>query len=213
MKTEDLIKAIAADSATTSPPVLQTMNMGLAAAVAVGIAVFAAMLNVRPDFFQAITHDPRFVLKFAFTGGLGIAALFAARRLVRPDGEIGGLSWMFALPIAALVVAVGLEMYAVPFDLWQTKALGTMPGACLKYVPLISVGPLAVILYAMRNGAPSNPVVAGAVAGLLAAGIGEVLYASFCRDDSPMFLAVWYVAGMAIVTGLGAALGARFLKW
>jgi hypothetical protein len=88
-----------------------------------------------------------------------------------------------------------------------------MPTACMKYIPILSIAPLAAILFALRNGAPARPWAAGAAAGLLSAAIGATYYASFCVDDSPLFIAIWYVAGMAIVTVAGALIGARVLKW
>ncbi len=56
-------------------------------------------------------------------------------------------------------------------------------------------------------------MLAGATAGLVAAAIGATLYASHCQDDSPLFVATWYVIAVAIMALLGAVLGSRFLRW
>jgi hypothetical protein len=56
-------------------------------------------------------------------------------------------------------------------------------------------------------------MLAGATAGLAAAGIGALLYASHCQDDSPLFMATWYVIATVIVALIGALLGTRFLRW
>jgi hypothetical protein len=80
-------------------------------------------------------------------------------------------------------------------------------------IPLLSLGPLACIIYALRKGAPTNPGLAGAVAGLLASGIAATLYATHCTDDSPLFLATWYSLATGIVTLAGYAIGARALRW
>ena len=61
-------------------------------------------------------------------------------------------------------------------------------------IPMLSVLPLAALLFALRQGAPSRPALTGAVAGLAATGIGATLYASHCMDDSPLFMAAWYVS-------------------
>ena len=58
---------------------------------------------------------------------------------------------------------------------------------CVTVIPLLSLAPFAAVLYALRSGAPANPTVAGAVGGLLSAGIAATLYASHCTDDSPLF--------------------------
>lgn len=213
MKTDDLIKALAADAGTVKPPISATVWLALVAGAVLAAGVFFGMLSMRSDFLHAITSDPRFMFKFAFTLALAIPALLLVRQLARPDGDARALAWMLGIPIALLAAAVGLEMLAVPSDFWAHSALGTMPGACMKYIPILSLAPLAAMLYALKQGATVHPVAAGAAAGLLSGAIGATLYASFCVDDSPMFVAVWYVAGVAIVVALGAAIGAKLLKW
>jgi hypothetical protein len=65
----------------------------------------------------------------------------------------------------------------------------------------------------MRHGAPTRPALAGAVAGLLAGGLGAALYAAHCTDDSPLFVATWYTIAIAGVTIVGSLLGRYFLRW
>jgi hypothetical protein len=84
---------------------------------------------------------------------------------------------------------------------------------CMVLIPMLSAAPLIAILLALRHGATSHPVLAGAAAGLLATGIGATLYATHCQSDSPMFVAVWYVIATVIVTAVGALLGSRLLRW
>lgn len=213
MKTDDLIKALAADNATVAPPISRTVLTALAAGAIAAAIHFYSILAMRPDFGYAITHDPRFILKFVFTLGLGIPAAFLVLRLSRPDGDAGWPKWMLVVPLALLAAGVGYEMLSTPVDHWAVQALGSMPGACMKYIPLLSIAPFFATLYALRHGAPSNPAAAGAAAGLVSGAIGAALYATFCVDDSPMFLAIWYVAGIAIVTALGAIIGSRLLRW
>lgn len=213
MNTDDLIKALAADNATVTPPISRTVWLALVAGAALAVVHFFSLLPMRSDFLYAITHDPRFIFKFVFTIGLAIPAAILVQRLSRPDGNAGWIKALLIVPLVLLAVAVALEMYAVPPDHWSVSALGSMPGACMKYIPILSAAPFLAILYALRNGAPANPAAAGAAAGLVSATIGAALYATFCVDDSPMFLAIWYVGGMSIVVALGAVIGSRLLRW
>jgi hypothetical protein len=80
-------------------------------------------------------------------------------------------------------------------------------------IPLLAFAPLSALLASMRYGAPSHPALAGAASGLFAGAIGAALYATHCPDDSPLFVATWYVLGMAIVTVAGSVIGARLLRW
>lgn len=213
MKTDDLINALAADNATVTPPISRTVRIALIVGALAAAVHFFSMLAVRSDFFHAITHDLRFIFKFVFTLGLAIPAALLVMRFARPEGEAGSVKWLLAVPLALLAVAVGVEMLAVPADHWSVSALGSMPVACMKYIPLLSIAPFVATFYALRNGAPSHPAAAGAAAGLVSGTIGAALYAMFCVDDSPMFLAIWYVAGISIVTALGAMIGSRVLRW
>ncbi len=85
---------------------------------------------------------------------------------------------------------------------------------CLASTPLLSLAPLAAILFVMRESAPTWPGLAGAVAGLAAGtGAGATLYAAHCVDDSPLFVIVWYSIAIGLVTLLGAGVGRRVLRW
>ena len=53
----------------------------------------------------------------------------------------------------------------------------------------------------------------GALVGLASAALGAALYALHCTDDSPLFVATWYGAAALLMTGIGAILGARLLRW
>jgi hypothetical protein len=101
----------------------------------------------------------------------------------------------------------------LPPDLWLSKTAGTNSLVCLTYIPLIGIGPLAIFLFALRQGAPTRPPVAGAVAGLLAGGIAATLYAAHCTDDSPLFIGTWYTIAIAGLALLGAVGGNRLARW
>lgn len=213
MNTDDLIKALTADNATVTPPISRTLLLALGIGALAAAAHFFSLLAVRSDFTHAITHDPRFMLKFVFTLGIAIPALLLVLKLARPDGSAGNTAWLFAVPLTILGLGIGYELLTVPADNLLAHAMGTMPVACMKYIPMLATAPFIATLYALRNGAPASPLAAGAAAGLVSGAIGAALYATFCVDDSPMFLAIWYVAGIAIVTALGAVIGSRLLRW
>ena len=80
-------------------------------------------------------------------------------------------------------------------------------------IPLISLPLLIASLFGLRHGAPAKPAVAGAVAGLVSAGLAATLYASHCTDDSPLFVATWYSIATALMAALGALIGSRVLKY
>ena len=84
---------------------------------------------------------------------------------------------------------------------------------CLTLIPLLSIGPLVCLLAALREGAPSSPGLAGAVAGLGASGIAATFYAANCTDDSALFVITWYPIATLIVTIAGYLIGRKLLRW
>ena len=80
-------------------------------------------------------------------------------------------------------------------------------------IPLLSAAPLIGALIALHRGAPRNPGLAGAGAGLFAGAFAASLYATHCPDDLPLFVAVWYSLAILIVMAVGALAGSRLLRW
>jgi hypothetical protein len=101
----------------------------------------------------------------------------------------------------------------LPENQWLPHLVGHKVRFCLTLIPLLSVGPLACLMVALRQGAPSNPGLAGAVAGLAASGIAATFYAANCTDDSPLFVMTWYPIAILVVTTAGFLIGRKLLKW
>lgn len=212
MRTNDLIKAIAADAGSKSAPMGETATLALIGGAAITATIFFVTLGARPDIAQAL-QTFRFLFKFMFVVALGVPAAVVAMRLGRPGAVIG--QWGRALALAPLLLALGvlMELATVPQPLWTTKLFGTNWRECLTFIPMLSIAPLACILLALRHAAPTNGRLAGAVAGVAAASIAAVFYASHCVDDSPLFVATWYPIAIGIVALVGSLVGARVLRW
>jgi hypothetical protein len=165
------------------------------------------------DSFFASLDQPRFLFKFLFSGAMAATGLMLAWRLARPAGSPGSLRWAVVLPVAMLVVAVLVEMAVVPEADWRTRMVGSNAVHCLMAVPSMALAPLIGLFLALRHGAPDNPARAGAAAAFGAAGLSALLYAANCPDDSPFFLAVWYMLASAVVVVLGWFAGGRLLRW
>lgn len=211
MRTDDLIAALAADHAVQPPALGRGLALGIAAGAVVTLALFLWLLGPRADAAGAALHSARFVFKFLVTGTLAVTAAFLALRLSRP-GAPQPVALLATAPVL-LAAAVALELMALPSSQWSASLFGTTWKACLVFIPLLSAGPLAAILIAMQRGAPTRPAVAGAVAGLLAGGIGSFVYATHCPGDSPLFLAAWYTITILEMAALGALAGSRLLRW
>lgn len=212
MKTDDLIHAIAEDAVPTGLKPQRRLALALAGAVAAAAVLFWLLLGPRGDALASLV-EPRFVLKFLITLGLAAAAIGLVLRLIRP-GAAPGL-WRSALLLAPGLLLIGIagELLSVPAERWMTVLVGVNARVCLTYIPLMGMAPLGLILLALRSGAPTRPALTGAVAGLIAGGISAAFYAAHCPDDSPLFVATWYVLSIALLAALGALLGRQLLRW
>jgi hypothetical protein len=212
MKTDDLINAIAADAEAPTVPIGWIVLGGAGVGIVAAGLLFFAMLPMRPDL-QASLGDWHFLMKWAFSLTLLATALVSVAKLADPQWS--PTSKMLLLLAAPAVLGVGViaDMIALPSSDWMPTMIGDNALGCIVFVPILSGLPLAAMIIALRRGAPPRPALAGAVAGLVAAGIAATFYATHCLNDSPLFLAAWYILATAIVAGIGALLGARLLRW
>jgi hypothetical protein len=212
METDQLIRTLAADNAHRARPVGFMLTLALLAAAPVSVAIFVAGLGVRPDAMTAM-HNPFFDLKFAVTLALAIPAIAISLHLSRPEASMHGWAWLLLIPAGLLVAGISGEMMMPQRLPMMTRLVGSNSRLCLAAIPAMSLPLLAAALIGLRHGAPSRPAVAGALAGLLSAGLAATLYASHCTDDSPLFVATWYTLAAALVAAIGALAGSRVLRF
>jgi hypothetical protein len=212
METEQLIRTLAADNLHRARPVGFVLALALLAAAPVSMAMFLAELGVRPDVMTAM-HNPFFGLKFVVTLALAISAIGVSLHLSRPEASLKGWAWLLLIPAGFLAAAIAGEMMMPQRLPMMTRLIGSNSRICMTAIPLMSLPLLAGALIGLRHGAPARPAVAGAIAGLLSAGLAATLYASHCTDDSPLFVATWYTIATALVTAVGALAGSRVLRY
>jgi len=212
MKTDELIAALAADTKTVSRPIDRQLWIAIAGGAIVATLIFLLGVGPRPDIAAAL-ETPRFLYKYLLTLTLFASAVGLMLHLARPGAVPAGWLAGLAIPPVLLIASVIAEILLVPSSAWSMSLMGKNAVVCLVLIPLLSAAPLAAVMWTLRDGAPTHPMLAGAVAGLAAAGIGATLYATHCQDDSPFFVAAWYGLAIMIVTVVGAFLGARLLRW
>jgi hypothetical protein len=211
LKTDSLIEALTQDA-----PVRTRFGPALVLATAGGIAfvgaAFFGLLGFRPDIGTAI-GTVRFLFKLLLTFALAASALGIVSRFARPGRHLGVWRWALAAVPVLLLAALACELAVTPPSLWMKQLIGRNSLHCLSLIPLFAMGPLAALLYALRQGAPARPGLAGLLAGLAASGIAAIFYATNCTDDSPLFVATWYSLATAVVAGIGYLAGSRLLRW
>jgi hypothetical protein len=213
MKTEELIACLAADATPVEPHALRwQFAVALASGAAGAAALMAIVLGPRPDMATAVVL-PMFWLKLAFPAAVAVLATCCVARLGRP----GARAWSCAMAIALLVgllwaLAAAVLMQAVPQER-TALVLGSSWRVCPVLIALVAAPPMATVLLLLKRLAPTRLALAGAAAGALAGAIGAFVYALHCTEMQAPFIAIWYVAGMALPAVVGALLGPRLLHW
>ena len=142
-------------------------------------------------------HNPFFDLKFVVTLALAISAIAVSLHLSRPEASLRGWAWLLLIPVGILAAGIGSEMMMPQRLPMMTRLVGHNSRVCMTAIPVMSLPLLVAALIGLRHGAPARPAVAGAIAGLLSAGLAATLYAAHCTDDSPLFVATWYTLAAA----------------
>lgn len=213
MRTDELIGLLAQDA---EPVAQHAIEQRFAVAALAGLAgatvLMLALFGLRPDLLQTLAL-PMFWGKLLFAAALAVAGVALLRRLARPGLGLGHSLALLALPPVVLwALAVLVLGQAAPAER-MPLVLGSTWRSCPFNIAALSVPALAALFWALRGAAPTRLAWAGAGAGLLAGALGTLVYALHCPEMAAPFLAVWYLAGMALPTALGALLGPRLLRW
>jgi hypothetical protein len=212
VKTENLIAALVADGPSIETPIARKVALALACGFALSAALFFWQLGWRPDIGEARGTLP-FLFKFVVTAALLIPAALLTAHLARPDATPGLWGWALLIAPLLLVAGVSAELIASPINIWTAKLIGANAAACVTLILLLSIAPFAALLFALSEGAPTEPRLTGAIAGIVAGAIAATLYAIHCTDDSPLFVATWYTIAIGIMALAGIVLGERLLRW
>ena len=213
MKTDELISMLGTNVERVDR---QKVVRTLAAAILVGLAaafcVMLFVLGVRTDLpkASAATYLP---LKLVFTVATLVLTSIALIKLARPGGERRTPVASVAIPFVVIMLLAGLTLASVPSTHWDQMIVGDNWLECLLSIPLIAIAPFALIIWAVRQAAPTDLVRTGALAGLVAGSVSAAAYALHCTDDSLPFIVLWYGGTIAACTLAGATLGPRLLRW
>ncbi len=212
MKTDDLIRALTSDLAPPGPSIETRFAVAFLPGVLLALALFAVTLGPRPDL-ALVASDMRFLFKFVVTLLLALCSALLVWRLVRP-GAPARLQ-IVALAFVPLVLAAGVlvELFVLPTPSWGARLVGSNGLVCLVSIPFFALPMLIAEILALRQGASTRPALTGVVAGLFAGGVAAAIYAAHCPDDSPLFIALWYSLGIAIVALVGGLAGRLALRW
>lgn len=213
MKTDDLIAMLATG---TAPVPQRATSRRLSVALLVGLPLsFACMLlvyGVRRDLMQVMSL-PMFWVRLAFPICMAIGGFVIVQHLARPGVRVH-LAWLgLAVPVLVIWSMALMMLASAPAEQRPALVMGQTWRTCTMNIAFVSVPVFAATIVALKGLAPTSPALAGAAAGAMAGATGAAVYAFHCQELAAPFLAVWYVAGMAVPAAAGALLGPRLLRW
>lgn len=212
MKTDDLIETLVKDRRAAFLRPRTAIAWAVVAGVLIAGMIFVISMSYRPDIGEA-AGTYRFLFKLVFTVTLAASAIGLVLQIFRPEAVPGRWLWLIALAPAMLIAAAITELLVMPTSTWMPRIIGISPLFCFFAICLLSVGPLLAFLAALRSGAPSNPGLAGALAGLASGGVAAAVFVIHCPNDSPLFVIVWYSLAIGLVTLVGYLAGRSWLRW
>jgi hypothetical protein len=199
MTTDELIAALAR---TPEPAKPARFNMRVALALVgglvLGLIVLKFTFGFRPDIGVAAPI-------VAFKAGLS-AQVVGSSQTKRAAGPL------VTLVFAALSVGAITLFTTSSGQRFEAFTGGGFPW-CIVLIPLFGLPTAALLMWVLKDAAPTRLALAGASVGALSGGIGAIVYAMFCPIDSVAFVTIWYVAGIGVASALGAWAGVKLLRW
>jgi len=194
--------------------VWRTLVWALVVGLVAAFGVMLATVGVRSEF-DSETHWIFMALKLLFTMSLiGTGAVFLIRSM-SPGRASRKLLPLVLVPFLVIGLAgvAALALAVARSESCTAMMMGMRWQTCLLCIPFFAIIPFAALIWALRQGAPTNLTRAGAIAGLVAGALGATAYAFHCGDDSLPFIAIWYGGSIALCTFIGAMLGPKLLRW
>lgn len=156
MKTGDLVNMLSTNIEAVDR---HLMTRTLAGAVTIGfvvaLGVALIMLGGRADFWSAGALA-FMAAKLAFALAVAALAFSYLIRGARPAGNWRRSLALVALPFVGIKTFAGISMAFAPAAHWQMMFMGNEWLECLLSIPIIAVVPFALVIWAMRQAAPTD---------------------------------------------------------
>jgi len=215
MNTDRLIDMLSAElEAVNSGRLGKTLILAIVTGGAIAFALMLVTVGPRPDL-QSTAHIEWVAVKLLFAlSVIGTGALLLNKSM-RPGLE-DATNWTMVLFPFLAALAVAFAVLLGQPQAWRELLRGATTVSsvrCLVLIMSFAAIPLAAVIYALRQGAPTRLKLCGGIAGIVAGGIGAAAYAFNCASDTIPFIAIWYSAAIIICAAIGSQLGPRVLRW
>jgi len=200
--TDALILDLSADLAPVKRRSMARDALFLLALAAVELALVFGMGAMRPDMGMVIL-SPYMIWKL---GSLALLASLSSAIVMRsftpPASARHGVALM--LGIAGLIMVGGIFVTSAP-DAGRSLIDRLSPAhglICTAAIVVLALPMMAMLAVLMRRAAPVQPRDSAIAAGISASTIGALVFAFCCPANDPLYIVVWYSAGVAMVTAI-----------
>lgn len=213
MKTGELIEMLASGP-DLYPEERSRLRSGgiIAAALLVSFTLMYCLLGLRSNLLQELSW-PAFWSKLLFMLALATGGCRVSWRLTQPGAASVRLALWIGVPLLLLWALATYSLWGVESAARAALFWGTTWRSCPALITLLALPILAAILWVMRGLAPTRLRLAGAAAGFAAGALSAAVYCLHCPELASAFVGFWYLLGISLSTGLGAAVGRRVLAW
>jgi hypothetical protein len=176
--TDDLIRSLAsAAGARRSASLHAAFAVTVAASLACALLLVFSVIGIRHDFADMAVRMP-FGFKLAYTGSLVVGTSVVALYAATPGASATAL---YALAPAIIFLALGVIFDPTAFPIMGRT--NTAVAFCVGSILFLSLPSMILTFVVMRKGAPTQPLLAGAVVGMVSASVGAMAYTLACQND------------------------------
>lgn len=213
MTSDQLINLLAADLKPVDPRrIPRALIIALAIGAAAAFGAMLLLLGPRNATFDGRNLDYLSAKLFFTLGVVAISATFLPR-FARPGAEELSCLPLASLPFVAITALAAVALVSARGSTWDAMIAGQAWLTCIVAIPTFAIVPFGAVVFALRTGAPTDRMRAGATGGLVAAGLSAAACAFPCAENSYPSIALWYGLTIGICAGVGALLGPRLLRW
>jgi len=194
-----MIDRLVSDLAPVRPISLRRYAATLAALGVVEVALFVVLGQARPDLDRAMLL-PSFWWKLGGMAFLAAIAVVATLRSFRPtESPRRGLHLFAIVGALVLLAGWGVDVQQTGRETLAARLMWRDGIECVFAMVVLSLPPAIALGMMMRRGAAVDRGASAWAAGLASAAWGAVVFVLNCPHDDPLYVAVWYGVGCALI--------------
>lgn len=208
LDTNNLIENLVADKNAKKPFVPSRLFFKWNIFSIIYLALVSQFIHIRPDIFEAI-KQPSFLIELSLLVLVMIFSCFCAFKLSVPD--MGNKHLIF-IPLTPLILLFLFALYGA-YNPDKNFVLPSFQGVeCLTCIAMFSLVPAILMFLEIRKAAPTKLGFTGFFCLLYASSLAGIsMRLEEIHTHEHMIL--WHYVPMLILSGVGALIARKALKW